>query len=382
MVQISFDKVSKSYGSVMALKELSLEVEDGEFLVLVGPSGCGKSTALRLLAGLEEVSGGRITIGDRIVNNVSAKDRDLAMVFQSYALYPHMSVYDNIAFGLKIRKVPRREIAERVNEAARILGIEELLRRKPRQLSGGQRQRVAIGRAIVRQPAAFLLDEPLCNLDAKLRVQTRAELAKLHERLGATFLYVTHDQVEAMTMASRIAVLNEGELQQLGTPQDLYDTPANLFVAGFIGSPAMNFFRAMVTQTDGGYRIDAGAFKLDLATAGGPDLRALVDKETILGIRPEHIHDPMFLSPGVVPAVIETSVDIVEAIGSETYLHLSTDGKQFIARVDARSRAQAGQRFGAALDLSRVYLFDPASDLTVKRLGGPGLAGAGLATPA
>ena len=382
MVQISFDKVSKSYGSVMALKELSLEVEDGEFLVLVGPSGCGKSTALRLLAGLEEVSGGRITIGDRIVNNVSAKDRDLAMVFQSYALYPHMSVYDNIAFGLKIRKVPRREIAERVNEAARILGIEELLRRKPRQLSGGQRQRVALGRAIVRQPAAFLLDEPLSNLDAKLRVQTRAELAKLHERLGATFLYVTHDQVEAMTMASRIAVLNEGELQQLGTPQDLYDTPANLFVAGFIGSPAMNFFRAMVTQTDGGYRIDAGAFKLDLATAGGPDLRALVDKETILGIRPEHIHDPMFLSPGVVPAVIETSVDIVEAIGSETYLHLSTDGKQFIARVDARSRAQAGQRFGAALDLSRVYLFDPASDLTVKRLGGPGLAGAGLATPA
>ena len=346
------------------------------------PSGCGKSTALRLLTGLEEVSGGRITIGDRIVNNVSAKDRDLAMVFQSYALYPHMSVYDNIAFGLKIRKVPRREIAERVNEAARILGIEELLRRKPRQLSGGQRQRVALGRAIVRQPAAFLLDEPLSNLDAKLRVQTRAELAKLHERLGATFLYVTHDQVEAMTMASRIAVLNEGELQQLGTPQDLYDTPANLFVAGFIGSPAMNFFRAMVTQTDGGYRIDAGAFKLDLATAGGPDLRALVDKETILGIRPEHIHDPMFLSPGVVPAVIETSVDIVEAIGSETYLHLSTDGKQFIARVDARSRAQAGQRFGAALDLSRVYLFDPASDLAVKRLGGPDLAGAGLATPA
>ena len=246
MASVTFQNVYKKFGDLTIIKDLDIEVQDKEFLVLVGPSGCGKTTALRLLAGLEEITGGEIKIGDRVVNDVAPKDRDIAMVFQSYALYPHLSVYDNMAFGLKLRKTPKEDIKRRVNEAADILGIQELLQRKPRQLSGGQRQRVAVGRAIVREPKVFLFDEPLSNLDAKLRVQMRAEISKLHQRLKTTFIYVTHDQTEAMTMATRIAVINKGNLQQLDTPQNLYDHPNNLFVAGFIGSPAMNFFNAKI----------------------------------------------------------------------------------------------------------------------------------------
>ena len=262
MAKVVFDHVFKKFGEVTAVNDLNIEVKDKEFLVLVGPSGCGKTTALRLVAGLEELTAGNIYIGDRLVNDVAPKDRDIAMVFQSYALYPHMSVYDNLAFGLKLRKTPKAEIDRRVKEAARILGIENLLDRKPKQLSGGQRQRVALGRAIVREPKVFLMDEPLSNLDAKLRVATRAEISKLHQRLETTIIYVTHDQVEAMTMGNRIAVMKDGLLQQLDTPQVLYDKPANMFVAGFIGSPAMNFFDAKLTGTAEEMWVDGGSFKL------------------------------------------------------------------------------------------------------------------------
>jgi len=264
MASVNFEHVYKRFGDVVAVNDLDIKVFDKEFLVFVGPSGCGKTTSLRLLAGLEEISDGRIMIGDRVVNDVPPKDRDIAMVFQSYALYPHMSVYDNMAFGLKLRKVPKAEIDKRVKQAAEILGIAQLLDRKPRQLSGGQRQRVAVGRAIVRDPAVFLFDEPLSNLDAKLRVQTRAEISKLHQRLGTTFIYVTHDQVEAMTMATRIAVMKDGLLQQVDSPQNLYDHPGNVFVAGFIGSPSMNFFDATLVEQDGKMFIDAGSFKLPI----------------------------------------------------------------------------------------------------------------------
>src|SRR3954447_22390009 len=264
MASIKFDHVWKRFGEVSVLKDLDIDINDQEFLVLVGPSGCGKTTALRCLAGLEEITDGNIYIGDRIVNDVPPKDRDIAMVFQSYALYPHMSVYDNMAFGLKLRKTPKAEIDKRVKEAADMLSIGHLLDRKPKALSGGQRQRVAVGRAIVREPAVFLFDEPLSNLDAKLRVQTRADISKLHQRLKTTFIYVTHDQVEAMTMASRIAVMKDGVLQQLDTPQNLYDHPTNIFVAGFIGSPAMNFFDAKIDRADGHLVVDTGAFKIDV----------------------------------------------------------------------------------------------------------------------
>jgi multiple sugar transport system ATP-binding protein len=264
MASVTYDHVYKRFGDVVAVNDLTIHVEDKEFLVFVGPSGCGKTTSLRLLAGLEEISDGQILIGDRVVNDVPPKDRDIAMVFQSYALYPHMSVYDNMAFGLKLRKTPKAEIETRVKEAAGILGIEHLLDRKPKQLSGGQRQRVAVGRAIVREPAVFLFDEPLSNLDAKLRVQTRAEISKLHKRLATTFIYVTHDQVEAMTMASRIAVMKDGVLQQIDSPQNLYDHPSNVFVAGFIGSPSMNFFDATLTENDGRMEINTGGFRLEV----------------------------------------------------------------------------------------------------------------------
>ncbi len=264
MASVTYDHVFKRYGDVTAVNDLNIQIEDKEFLVLVGPSGCGKSTALRLLAGLEDISDGRILIGDNVVNDVAPKDRDIAMVFQSYALYPHMSVYDNMAFGLKLRKTPKQEIDRRVKEAAQVLGIGELLDRKPRQLSGGQRQRVAVGRAIVREPKVFLFDEPLSNLDAKLRVETRANISKLHQQLQTTFIYVTHDQVEAMTMASRIAVISKGLLQQIDTPQTLYDFPANLFVAGFIGSPAMNFFPGKMVKDGDKLFVDGGSFKLQI----------------------------------------------------------------------------------------------------------------------
>ena len=294
MASVTYEHVTKKFNDTTAINDLNIAIEDKEFLVLVGPSGCGKSTALRCLAGLEEITGGRILIGQRDVSNVAPKDRDIAMVFQSYALYPHMSVYDNMAFGLKLRKTPKADIDRRVKEAADILGIGHLLGRKPKQLSGGQRQRVAVGRAIVREPSVFLFDEPLSNLDAKLRVQTRAEISKLHQRLATTFIYVTHDQVEAMTMATRIAVMKDGVLQQLDSPQNLYDHPTNIFVAGFIGSPAMNFFDAKLDRADGHMVIDTGAFKIAVPEQKSQLFANAAGKQVVFGIRPERHPRPEF----------------------------------------------------------------------------------------
>ena len=360
MASVTFDKVTKRFDSGLpAVNDLNLVVPDKEFLVLVGPSGSGKSTALRLLAGLEEITEGRIFIGDRLVHNIPPKDRDIAMVFQSYALYPHMTVYDNMAFGLTLRKLPKEEIRRRVDEAARILGIEGFLKRKPRALSGGQRQRVALGRAIVRDPAVFLFDEPLSNLDAKLRVQTRAEISKLHLRLGTTFIYVTHDQVEAMTMATRIVVMNQGTIQQVGTPQELYDRPRNLFVAGFIGSPAMNFFDGTVVQEEGALAIDTGSFKLPVAKEKEKQLSAYLGGKVTLGIRPENIHSADFTPMGIRSEIVEGEVEVTESLGNEEILYLSRDGKQFLARVDPRTDARPGQTIRVAMDFERLHTFDP-----------------------
>ncbi len=366
MAGITFDHVTKRFDGVIAVSDFTLEIPDKEFLVLVGPSGCGKSTTLRLLAGLEEITDGQIFIGDRLVNNLPARDRDLAMVFQSYALYPHMSVYDNMAFGLSLRKVPSDEIRRRVNEAAQMLGIEDLLKRKPRQLSGGQRQRVAVGRAIVREPAAFLFDEPLSNLDAKLRVQTRAELSKLHQRLGTTFVYVTHDQVEAMTMATRIAVMKDGILQQVGTPQELYDGPANVFVAGFIGSPAMNFFDVTVKGSAEEMELDAGVFRVDVPSEQARGLVPYLGKEIVFGIRPESIHDPEYPRPGVVPAPVRATVDVLELMGNEIFLYLLCGDRPCLARVDPRTRARAGQEVEVAFDISRMHAFEPGTEQAIR----------------
>ncbi|MBS1253968.1 MAG: Trehalose import ATP-binding protein SugC [Anaerolineales bacterium] len=364
MASVTYDQVTKRFGDVVAVNNLALEVEDGEFLVLVGPSGCGKSTALRCLAGLEELTDGDIYIGDRLVNDVPPKDRDIAMVFQSYALYPHMSVYDNMAFGLKLRKTPSNVIEDRVQDAGRILGIEQLLDRKPKQLSGGQRQRVALGRAIVREPAVFLLDEPLSNLDAKLRVQTRAEVSKLHQRLATTFIYVTHDQVEAMTMGSRIAVLKDGILQQLDTPQNLYDSPGNLFVAGFIGSPAMNFFDVTLVKDDGGTWIDSGTFRVQVPEkyAEEPRVKNHLGEEVIFGIRPEDIHHPEFASPGIIAAPVEAEVDVTELMGNEIFLYLLTGGRSFIARVDPRTQVTIGNDVQVVMNMDNMHLFNPQSE--------------------
>ncbi|MGH2581906.1 MAG: ABC transporter ATP-binding protein, partial [Anaerolineales bacterium] len=317
MASVTYEHVTKQFGDVLAVNDLDIHVEDKEFLVLVGPSGCGKSTALRLLAGLEDISSGRILIGERVVNDLAPKDRDIAMVFQSYALYPHMSVFDNMAFGLRLRKMPKEEIKRRVDKAAAILGIESLLERKPRQLSGGQRQRVAVGRAIVREPNVFLLDEPLSNLDAKLRVQTRAEISKLHQELATTFIYVTHDQVEAMTMASRIAVMNQGLLQQIDTPHNLYEKPANKFVAGFIGSPAMNFFDGKLAKADGKLVLDAGTFNVDVPKDRMKSYEAYVGKPVTLGIRPEDVHNPDFVPANITPSKVDANVEVVELMGNE-----------------------------------------------------------------
>src|SRR5512147_528252 len=302
VASVTFNHVYKRYpGGTNAVNDLHVEIADKEFLVFVGPSGCGKSTSLRMLAGLEEISEGEILIGDRVVNNVAPKDRDIAMVFQSYALYPHMSVYDNMAFGLRLRKTPKQVIDQRVRETAASLGIEQLLDRRPRQLSGGQRQRVAVGRAIVREPAVFLMDEPLSNLDAKLRVEARAFISKLHQRLGTTFIYVTHDQVEAMTMGTRIAVMSQGELQQIDTPSNLYTHPQNLFVAGFIGSPSMNFFDATLKQEDGKVVVDTGVFNLAVPADHAEIFKNHMGKKVVFGIRPEDIHDIDYQPPGIVP---------------------------------------------------------------------------------
>lgn len=366
MASVTYDHVYKRFGDVIAVNDLNIKIADREFLVLVGPSGCGKTTALRCLAGLEEISDGKIMIGDRVVNDVAPKDRDIAMVFQSYALYPHMSVFDNMAFGLKLRKVPKDEIKKRVNKAAEVLGIQNLLDRKPRQLSGGQRQRVAVGRAIVREPKVFLFDEPLSNLDAKLRVETRANISKLHQQLQTTFIYVTHDQVEAMTMASRIAVINKGLLQQIDTPQNLYDSPDNLFVAGFIGSPAMNFFKGKLVKGDGKLFFDGGRFKAEVPEARMAKYMAYADKPVIMGIRPENIHDPHFCPPNIFGQEIEGMVDVTELMGNEIFIYMTIGDHSFVARVDPRSRVVMGEKAHLTFNMANMHLFDPDTENTIR----------------
>jgi multiple sugar transport system ATP-binding protein len=366
MASVTYDHVTKQFGEVKAVNDLKLDIQDKEFLVLVGPSGCGKTTALRLLAGLEEISAGNILIGDRVVNDVAPKDRDIAMVFQSYALYPHMSVYDNMAFGLRLRKTPKSEIDRRVKEAAEILGIGGLLDRKPKQLSGGQRQRVALGRAIVREPKVFLMDEPLSNLDAKLRVQTRAEISKLHQRLQTTFIYVTHDQTEAMTMGTRIAVMKDGLLQQLDTPQHLYDYPVNTFVAGFIGSPAMNFFEAKITGSREEMFIDAGSFRLSAPKDRQEKIAAYLGKSVMFGVRPEDIHDRNYVPGAMSGAAVTAKVDVIEPMGSEIYLYLLSDSHSFIARVDPRSQGRPGNTLDLMFNLDHIHLFDKETQQAIR----------------
>lgn len=366
MASVTFKNVTKRFGDVVAVSDLSIEVVDKEFLVFVGPSGCGKSTSLRMLAGLEEIDEGEIYIGDRLVNDVPPKDRDIAMVFQSYALYPHMTVYDNMAFGLKLRKVPKQDIDSRVKKAATKLGIEHLLDRKPKQLSGGQRQRVAVGRAIVREPNVFLMDEPLSNLDAKLRVQARAEISKLHQDLGTTFIYVTHDQVEAMTMGSRIVVLKDGILQQIDSPQHLYDLPVNMFVAGFIGSPAMNFFDVALIEENGVMYADGRDFRVAIPEEKQPPLKAYLGKEVVMGLRPEHIHDPEFPPPGIIPAMVEARVEITELMGNEVNAFLATENTNFMGRFDPRTKVQVGDTKTAAFDMSRIHIFDKQTEKAIR----------------
>jgi multiple sugar transport system ATP-binding protein len=358
MAKVVFDRVTKQFGSVVAVNDLSIEIRDREFLVLVGPSGCGKTTALRMIAGLEEVTSGTISIGDRVVNGVSPKDRDIAMVFQSYALYPHMNVYDNMAFGLKMRRFPKAEIDRRVKDAAASLGMEDLLARKPKQLSGGQRQRVALGRAIVREPAVFLMDEPLSNLDAKLRVATRAELIKMHHRLQTTIVYVTHDQVEAMTMGSRIAVMRDGVLQQLDTPQEIYKHPTNIFVAGFIGSPAMNFFDVGVAPVDGGYDLEAEGIALKLSGERAGMLGRYSGGRVVLGVRPEHLE---LSADGEISAAVE----VVETLGSEQHVYFNTGSKSFVAKLDASNRVAMGDRVRLAIPTDEIHLFDAGTEQTI-----------------
>jgi multiple sugar transport system ATP-binding protein len=366
MASVTYDHVTKKYGEMVAVNDLNIKVDDKEFLVLVGPSGCGKTTALRCLAGLEEISTGRILIDERVVNDVAPKDRDIAMVFQSYALYPHLSVYDNMAFGLKLRKVPKEDIKRRVGKAAETLGITELLNRKPRQLSGGQRQRVAVGRAIVREPKVFLFDEPLSNLDAKLRVQMRAEINKLHQQLQTTFIYVTHDQVEAMTMASRIAVINKGVLQQIDTPQNLYDSPNNLFVAGFMGSPAMNFFPAKLRKEGNTMLVDTGDFSLEVPAERTKSLEIHTGKNVIFGIRPENIHDAEFIPPNTHADKVEATVDVTELMGNEIYLYLVTKKNTFVGRVDPRSKMRMGNKAQVAFNMDKFHLFDAGTEQSIR----------------
>jgi multiple sugar transport system ATP-binding protein len=370
VASVSFRKVYKRYaGDVVAVKDLNIEVGDKEFLVLVGPSGCGKSTSLRMLAGLEEISDGEILIGDRVVNNVAPKDRDIAMVFQSYALYPHMTIYENMAFGLRLRKVPKNVIDDKVREAGKQLQIEHLLDRKPRQLSGGQRQRVAVGRAIVREPAVFLMDEPLSNLDAKLRVEARAFISKLHHRLGTTFIYVTHDQVEAMTMGTRIAVMSAGELQQCDSPDTLYKRPNNIFVAGFIGSPSMNFFDAKLKQDGGKWFVEVPAqgFRLPVPEDRWGAMQATGANDVVLGIRPEHIYDVNFPAANIKPAPIEANVDVVEQMGNEKIVYLEEKGKTFVARMDPRTAASLGSRMQVLVDLDNLHIFDQKTQKAIGR---------------
>jgi len=366
VASVTYNNVHKRYGDFSAVKDLSIEVEDKEFVVFVGPSGCGKSTSLRMLAGLEEITEGEILIGDRVVNDVPPKDRDIAMVFQSYALYPHMSVYDNMAFGLKLRKTPKSEIERRVNEAAEILGLSPLLERKPKALSGGQRQRVAVGRAIVREPAVFLMDEPLSNLDAKLRVTARAEISKLHKRLGTTFIYVTHDQIEAMTMGDRIMVIKDGILQQIDSPRSLYRAPNNVFVAGFIGSPSMNFFDTTIVSEDGKLFADTGDFRLHVPEDRKQVFSDYSGKEIILGIRPENIHGAPFAPPNINAAPIQANVEVIELLGHELHLFVNSGKNNFVAIVDTRMSPGVGNNVDLTIDADQMHLFDKDSELAIR----------------
>ena len=391
MAEVTLEDVSKVYGEdVVAVRDMSLDIQDGEFVVLVGPSGCGKSTVLRMIAGLEEITGGRVFIGDELVNDLPPRERDVAMVFQNYALYPHMNVRENMGFALKLRKMDKAEIARRVEEAARILSIEQFLNRKPRALSGGQRQRVALGRAIVREPRAFLMDEPLSNLDAKLRVQMRTEIRKLHNRVGTTTIYVTHDQTEAMTMADRIVVLKDGVVQQVASPQEMYERPVNVFVAGFIGSPAMNFIRARLERDNGRLAATFGRTRIPLSR----DLKSYAGKEVVLGIRPEHIEDAQ-LAEGIAgsanaPNTIEVEPQVIESMGSEKYVYFEVPEEQaahldsleeiaggdgaggtgsaddfggmMVARVSVESAARRDEKIRLAVDASKIQLFDPDTE--------------------
>jgi multiple sugar transport system ATP-binding protein len=398
MAGVTFDQVSKVYpDGTRAVSDMDLEIDDAEFMVLVGPSGCGKTTALRMVAGLEEITEGVLKIGDRVVNHVPPRDRDIAMVFQSYALYPHLSVYDNIAFGLKLKKEKKAEIEKRVQEAARILGLEPFLKRKPRALSGGQRQRVAMGRAIVRQPQAFLMDEPLSNLDAKLRVQMRAEIARLQSDLGVTTIYVTHDQVEAMTMGDRVAVMRKGELQQVAPPQELYDHPVNLFVGGFIGSPAMNMVEAGLERADGGFAARLGSHRITLdeeILAARPGLRGYEGKKVILGIRPEDLEDAALVSDAPADRRLRGRVELREALGSEIMVHFTVDAPPaltedvrelardvgderavqqeegadettMVGRFGARSTVEKEEEAEVAVDTRALHFFDPDSGIGI-----------------
>jgi multiple sugar transport system ATP-binding protein len=409
MAEVTLEDVTKVFGEdVIAVNEMSLDIPDGEFVVFVGPSGCGKSTALRMIAGLEDITRGKVFIGDNVVNDLPPRERDIAMVFQNYALYPHMNVRENMGFALKLRKMDKSEIDRRVEEAARILSIERFLDRKPKALSGGQRQRVALGRAIVREPKAFLMDEPLSNLDAKLRVQMRTEIAKLHNRIGTTTIYVTHDQTEAMTMADRIVVLKDGLVQQVDTPQTMYDQPNNVFVAGFIGSPAMNFVRARMEKENGGYAVTFGGTRIPLsqealgeAKERGQEPERLVDKEVVLGIRPEHMEDAQTEEAATLggsedASSIEIEAQVIESMGSEKYVYFDVGGEHrvtvaslaemtddtgggeeedtggesaedvsgdlMVARISAESTAKEGTEIRLVIDSTKIRLFDPESE--------------------
>ncbi|NVM25899.1 MAG: sn-glycerol-3-phosphate ABC transporter ATP-binding protein UgpC [Desulfobacterales bacterium] len=368
MAEIRLENVVKRFGTVTAVDHGTLTIEDQEFVVLVGPSGCGKSTILRLIAGLEEMTEGYIYIGDQIVNYVEPKDRDIAMVFQNYALYPHMNVYMNMAFGLKLRRFSAEEMDRRVHEAAAILGIDELLDRKPRQLSGGQSQRVAMGRAIVRKPKAFLFDEPLSNLDAKLRVSMRGEIRNLHDRLKTTTVYVTHDQVEAMTLADRVVVINQGVIQQVGAPLEVYDHPINTFVAGFIGSPAMNFIDCRVVQDGPNILLDGESFQFPLsATKDGMQIFShLLGKEVILGLRPEDIEDREFVKDQK-EGIIKATVNMVEPMGANVHLRVASGMHHIIACVSPKTRAKAGENIDLVCDLSKVHLFDKETEKVISK---------------
>ena len=367
MASISIKNISKVYpGDVLAVDDCSLDIPDKEFVILVGPSGCGKSTMLRMIAGLEEITKGELYIGDRLVNDVPPKNRDIAMVFQNYALYPHMSVYKNMAFALKLAKTPKTEIDRRVREAAKILDIEHLLSRKPKALSGGQRQRVALGRAMVRNPAVFLLDEPLSNLDAKLRTSMRTELIKLHNKLETTFVYVTHDQTEAMTMGDRIVVMNHAVVQQVDTPQNLYDFPRNMFVAGFIGSPQMNFIDAILKKDDKGYYLQVGEDKLYIPdTKATDDLKEYIDKAVKFGVRPEDIYDDETFLNANADSVIATNVEVSELMGSEVYLYLNYAENTMTARVAPTTKSRTGDSIKVGLDMNNIHLFDVETENTI-----------------